>query len=156
MPFFFLSGRVVNLFQELKPKCSHRDFEKGEAAEHNSKKMSFERAMHILGAPNSFLSILFIPPPWHLYFCQKLAAIFFSTKMKLVLADKLTVPVNYCVTHEIYFSLQVIFTQILFNQFRKKLFYDATAAAIYFAPAGSIYWANKDIHTLNTRSYFFI
>lgn len=36
--FFFLSGRVVNLFQELKPKCSHRDFEKGEAAEHNSKK----------------------------------------------------------------------------------------------------------------------
>lgn len=36
--FFFFSRRVVNLFQELKPKCSHRDFEKGEAAEHNSKK----------------------------------------------------------------------------------------------------------------------
>lgn len=32
---FLLCRRVVNLFQELKPKRSHRDFEKSEAAEHN-------------------------------------------------------------------------------------------------------------------------
>lgn len=39
--FFFLSRRVVKLFQEPKPKCSHRDFEKSEAAEHNSTKNFF-------------------------------------------------------------------------------------------------------------------
>lgn len=34
-PSCFLLRRVVNLFQELKPKCSHMNFEKAEAAEHN-------------------------------------------------------------------------------------------------------------------------